>query len=75
VRPYLKINLYKKRAGGVAQFEGHEFKPQYHKKKKKVALGRQQVTKRLNFYLKFYFKVNMVDNPSTWEAEAGGSQV
>jgi hypothetical protein len=28
-----------KRAGGVAQGEGPEFKPQYHKKKKKTGLG------------------------------------
>jgi hypothetical protein len=27
--------LHKNRAGGVAQGEGPEFKPQYHKKKKK----------------------------------------
>jgi hypothetical protein len=34
-RPYLKKTNLKKRAGGVAQAEGHEFKPQCHKKKKK----------------------------------------
>jgi hypothetical protein len=28
--------LHKNRTGGVAQGEGPEFKPQYHKKKKKV---------------------------------------
>jgi hypothetical protein len=28
-----------KRAGGVAQGEGPEFKPQYHKKKKRLDLG------------------------------------
>jgi hypothetical protein len=28
-RPYLKKNLHKNRAGGVAQGEGPEFKPQY----------------------------------------------
>jgi hypothetical protein len=28
-------SLYKNRAGGVAQSEGCEFKPQFHKKKKK----------------------------------------
>jgi hypothetical protein len=33
VRPYLKKNLHKKRAGGVAQGVGPEFKPQYWKKK------------------------------------------
>jgi hypothetical protein len=34
-RPYLEKNLHKNRAGGGAQGEGPEFKPQYHKKKKK----------------------------------------
>jgi hypothetical protein len=32
VRPYIKNIHHKKRAGGVAQGEGLEFKPQYHKK-------------------------------------------
>jgi hypothetical protein len=36
VKPYLENTHYKKRgAGGVAQDKGPEFKPQYHKKKKK----------------------------------------
>jgi hypothetical protein len=30
--------LYKNKAGGVAQGEGPEFKPQYHKKKKTTTL-------------------------------------
>jgi hypothetical protein len=34
VRPYLK-KPSQKRAGGVAQGKGPEFKPQYRKKKKK----------------------------------------
>jgi hypothetical protein len=34
VRPYLKKTPSQKRAGGVAQGVGPEFKPQYHKKKK-----------------------------------------
>jgi hypothetical protein len=34
VRPYLKKNPSQKRAGGVAQGVGPEFKPQYCKKKK-----------------------------------------
>jgi mRNA-degrading endonuclease RelE of RelBE toxin-antitoxin system len=34
-RFYLEKTLHKNRAGGVAQSEGPEFKPQYHKKKKK----------------------------------------
>jgi hypothetical protein len=31
MRPYFKKTHYKKRAGGVAQGVGPEFKPQYHK--------------------------------------------
>jgi hypothetical protein len=34
-RPFLEKIHHKKRAGGVAQGVGPEFKPQYHKKKKK----------------------------------------
>jgi hypothetical protein len=34
-RHHLGKNLHKKRAGGVAQGVGPEFKPQYWKKKKK----------------------------------------
>jgi hypothetical protein len=34
MRPYLKKTLHKNKAGGVAQGEGPEFKPQYQKKKK-----------------------------------------
>jgi hypothetical protein len=33
LRPYLEKNLQKNRAGGVVQDEGHEFKPQYCKKR------------------------------------------
>jgi hypothetical protein len=33
-RPFLEKIHHKKRAGGVAQGVGPEFKPQYHKKKK-----------------------------------------
>jgi hypothetical protein len=35
VRLYLKNPITKKRAGGVAQGVGPEFKPQYHKTKKR----------------------------------------
>jgi hypothetical protein len=35
VRPYPEKILHKKRAGGVVQAVGPEFKPQYHQKKKK----------------------------------------
>jgi hypothetical protein len=31
--------LHKNRAGGMAQGEGHEFKPQYHKKRIKKILA------------------------------------
>jgi hypothetical protein len=34
MRPYLKKIFHKNKTGGVAQGEGPEFKPQYHKKKK-----------------------------------------
>jgi hypothetical protein len=34
-RPYPEKPFTKNRAGGVAQGEGHEFKPQYWKKKEK----------------------------------------
>jgi hypothetical protein len=34
MRPYLEKTHHKKRAGGVTQGVGSEFKPQYHKKKK-----------------------------------------
>jgi hypothetical protein len=35
LRPYLKKKNSQKKAGGVAQDVGPEFKPQYQKKKKK----------------------------------------
>jgi hypothetical protein len=38
VRPYLEKTLHKNRAGGVVQGEGPEFKPQYHKKKKRAQI-------------------------------------
>jgi hypothetical protein len=38
--PILKIPITK-RAGGVAQGEGHEFKPHYSKKKKKLCIVSQ----------------------------------
>jgi hypothetical protein len=39
MRPYLKDKPSHKRAGGVAQDIGPEFKPQYHKKKKEFVSG------------------------------------
>jgi hypothetical protein len=51
--PILKKNHHKKRAGGVAQGEGTEFKPQDRIKKKK---------KRKNLYL---FKQTQVFFPKT----------
>jgi hypothetical protein len=38
LRPYLEKKPSQKRAGGVAGGVGLEFKPQYHKKKKKRAV-------------------------------------
>jgi hypothetical protein len=38
MRPYLEKTPSQKRAGGEAQGAGPEFKPQYHKKKKKWKL-------------------------------------
>jgi hypothetical protein len=35
MRPYVEKTHYKKRADGITQRIGSEFKPQYHKKKKK----------------------------------------
>jgi hypothetical protein len=45
VRPYLEKHLHKKRAGGVAEGVGPEFKPQYPQQKKK--------SMELNFSLAF----------------------
>jgi hypothetical protein len=45
--PILKISI-KKRAGGVAQGEGPEFKPQYHKKKKKLP------SQNINFFFQYW---------------------
>jgi hypothetical protein len=39
--PVSKKPITKKRAGGVAQGGGPEFKPQYHEKKKKKEKGRR----------------------------------
>jgi hypothetical protein len=36
MRPYLKKTQHQKRAGGVAQGVGPEYKPQDHKKEKKI---------------------------------------
>jgi hypothetical protein len=35
MNPYIEKKNHKNRAGGMAQGVGLEFKPQYHKKKKK----------------------------------------
>jgi hypothetical protein len=37
--------LHKNRAGGVSQGEGPEFKPQYHKKKKKKKVWKKRERK------------------------------
>jgi hypothetical protein len=44
---YLEKPFTKKRAGGVTQGVGPEFKPQYHKKKKKVLNVRSETLKLL----------------------------
>jgi hypothetical protein len=36
MRPYLKKTPSQKKAGGVAQGVGPEYKPQHHEKKKKI---------------------------------------
>jgi hypothetical protein len=43
MRPYLEKNPTQKRAGGMAQGVGSEFKPQYCKKERKE--GRKKLTK------------------------------
>jgi hypothetical protein len=45
-RPYLEKNASQKRAGGVAQGGGPEFKPQYQKKKKKKKLKKKTHKKK-----------------------------
>jgi hypothetical protein len=45
MRLYLEKNYHKKRAGGVVQGEGPEFKPQHHKKKKNTGTGNTFVNK------------------------------
>jgi DNA repair photolyase len=61
-RPYLKKHFTKKkkkkkkRAGGVAQGEGPEFKPQYCKKKKKM-FGGHVAKNNLNPYV---YRTNMI---------------
>jgi hypothetical protein len=43
VRPHLKTAHHNKRAGGVAQHVGPEFKPHYCKKEKDKVLGYRYV--------------------------------
>jgi hypothetical protein len=38
MRPYLEKTLHKKKAGGVVQGVGPEFKPQYKKKRQKTPI-------------------------------------
>jgi hypothetical protein len=42
MRPYLEKNPTQKRADGVTQGIGPEFKPQHHKKKKETKLNKQK---------------------------------
>jgi hypothetical protein len=49
VRPYLEKNHHtEERAGGVTQGVGPEFKPQYHKKKKKREGSKEEGEKILS---------------------------
>jgi hypothetical protein len=43
VRPYLKKSHHKKRAGGVAQGLGPEFKPSYHRGEEKTCFVAKNV--------------------------------
>jgi hypothetical protein len=43
--------LYKNKAGGVAQREGPEFKPQYCKKKKKKKERKKRKANKKNFHM------------------------
>jgi hypothetical protein len=48
----LKKTITKKRANGVAQGVSSEFKPQYHKRKKKIGMGKAVTL--FHYYLKIY---------------------
>jgi hypothetical protein len=58
MRPYLEKTLHEKKAGGIAQDVGPEFKSQYHKKKKKKErkINRIEFRKRTN-YIKHQFSI------------------
>jgi hypothetical protein len=53
VRPYLEKILHKKRADGVAQGEGPEFKPQYHKTNKQTNKNPKRWFIMLLMYVQF----------------------
>jgi hypothetical protein len=52
VRPYLEKTLHNKWAGGVPQSKGPEFKPQYHKRKKKEEEGAKLCAEFATFYVR-----------------------
>jgi hypothetical protein len=57
MRSYLKKTHHKKRAGGMAQGVGPEFKPQYHKKEGKKSVPPPQVppsSKAISYLLTDY---------------------
>jgi hypothetical protein len=51
VRSYLKKKPSQKRAGGVSQGEGTEFKPQYYKKQKKKKTNTKTKPSFIKHYL------------------------
>jgi hypothetical protein len=51
--------LFTKRAGGVAQGEGPEFKPQYSKKKKKKGICFEKLTGTQNSHSVISFQVRV----------------
>jgi hypothetical protein len=59
VRPYFEETHHKKRAGGVAQGVGPEFKHQYYKKKKKEAILYMIKTSRQNAKIKIIFALQL----------------
>jgi hypothetical protein len=55
-----KQTNHKKRAGGVAQGVGPEFKPQYCKKRKKINYEKCNKIKRLQLHLELNKKIFLV---------------
>jgi hypothetical protein len=80
VKPYLEKPFTKNMAGGVAQGEGPEFKPQYCKKKKKQnqLLPSNRITVELTLFLvvsyvrlclsALYVLTNLILTRALWDA-------